>query len=123
MNCPACQKELPENHSGRWCPFCSRKLPARMRQGVFFAVLLTPAVITMLVAMLAPRERDDVPVGMGLIGGATAGIICGVMLGRRLGKTGTGRLLIGIFASLFMAVVAIALCCGGCAIGFSSQSR
>jgi hypothetical protein len=85
---------------------------------IFFAVLLAPAILTILLVSTGMRQ-GDAPANFVLIGGGAAGIICGAMLGLQLGKTPAAKLGIGILFAGVMAVVCIGLSCFGClASGF-----
>src|ERR1700722_7163021 len=128
MNCPHCQKELPENFGARWCPFCGKELPAsatyavswpptsaplrpfRFNWLIFFGVLLAPALVTMLTASTVGGRNEQVSPVVALFGGGAAGIICGVLLGLRLGKTVPARLVLGILLAVVMAFLCFMLC-------------
>ena len=84
---------------------------------VFFAVLLTPACITMLSALLDHAPNQGVSPVIGLFGGAAAGIACGIMLGFRLRTAGLERIIVTFLLCLIMAVVGITLSCFGCQAG------
>lgn len=130
MNCPHCQKELPSDYGATWCPFCGKNLPVseinsvkpqlrrvKINWFIFYAVLLAPALITMLTAMCFHAPNQGVSAAMGLFGGGAAGIACGIMLGLRLGKTLPTRIVLGILFSFVLVVVCITLCCFGCQAG------
>ncbi len=131
MNCPHCQKELPVNYAAAWCPFCGRDLPASGVDSVqhlsppvktnwvlFFSVLLAPVLLTILVVLLGAKKGNASP-GIAFFGGGVAGIVCGVMLGRQLGKTKPLRIILGILFAFIMIVVCIGMSCFGClASGF-----
>ena len=130
MNCPYCLKALPENGDTGRCPLCGKDLPAsetgstkpplqsaKIYWPVFFAVLLAPAFVTMLSAMLDHAPNQSVSPAIGLFGGAAAGIACGIMLGFRLGSTGLERIVVTLLLCLILAVVDITLSCFGCQAG------
>jgi hypothetical protein len=133
MNCPRCQKELPADYSANYCFACGgslspeeyrgpdgelKHLPAvKFRAPLFFLLLLGPAVITMISAWLVGGSNESVSPFVGLIGGGTSGIACGLMLGRRIPSTGPVRIILCLFYSGIMTVVCIMLCFFGCNLG------
>ncbi|HEY5233918.1 MAG TPA: hypothetical protein VIK35_10340 [Verrucomicrobiae bacterium] len=134
MNCPHCQKELPENYGAAWCPFCGKNLPpeyskplqespaVKFNWRLFLCALLFPALATLLSAatmrflMLKPMNEGVSP-WVGLIGSAIGGVICGVMLGFQGSKKFPVRILLSILMSAVMIIVCIMLCLFGCGIG------
>lgn len=130
MNCPHCQTELPENFATAWCPSCGKNLPARANDDIkptlppvkinwliFFAVLLAPALLTTLTASSIQTLNESVSPTIALLGGSAAGIVCGVLLGLRLGKTALARTGLGILFSVVMVIVCVMLCLFGCNLG------
>ncbi len=129
--CPHCQKELPANYGAEWCPICGRDLPPSETDSVqhqlppvktnwlvFFSVLLAPIVLTILAVFLGAKNGNAAP-AITFFGGGTAGIVCGVMLGRQLGKTGPTRVILGVLFVFIMVVVCIGMSSFGCmASGF-----
>src|SRR5262249_52156546 len=98
MNCPYCQSVLPDGQAGV-CPSCGRELkapppigvapalaPVRINWLLFFAVLLAPPLLSLVVAR-GGRDTEGLAIGTALLGGGVAGLICGVWLGRCLGRT------------------------------------
>jgi hypothetical protein len=131
MNCPHCQKVLPENSSGKNCPHCGKSLqpevatasslaPVRIKWLIFFGVLLAPPLITMFAAFLGKgQENEQASPVIAVFGGAGCGIACGIMLALRLGRTSGARVLLGLLFSVIFAVVCITLSCFGClAVGY-----
>lgn len=134
MNCPACQKELPPRYDAGWCPFCGKNLPEsaiyspaslppeslpqyKINWAVFFGLLLTPPVATLLSAMANQNRNQGVSPAIAIFGGALAGIICGIMLGLRFGRSTFARLVIGVILAFVMGAVCIVLCFFGCIAG------
>jgi len=126
MNCPRCQKQLPDNYAADWCPFCGSDLPpsepdsaqpqlpsVKTRWPIFFGVLLAPVVLTIFAVLLGTKDGDAPPAVASFAGGA-AGIVCGVILGRRLGKTTPMRIFLGVLFAVIMMVVCIGMSCFGC---------
>ena len=129
MNCPHCQKELPEGHGALECPFCKQMLsanatvsssthpslpPARVNWWIFFAILLAPALLALVGSLL---KLDDMSVGSPLIGGPIAGIICGILLARRFGRTVGVRVGLGFLFVALMGFLSFALGFTGCMVG------
>jgi hypothetical protein len=134
MNCPHCQKELPDNYRARWCTFCGKDLPAlgtylveqpqsgglppvKINWLIFFCALLAPPLLTMLTASTVGGRNESVSPAIALFGGGAGGIICGVLLGLRLGKTVQARFVLGILLTFGMIIVCVMLCLAGCTIG------
>ena len=129
MNCPHCQKELPENDSAANCPVCGKALLSQLsptpttvdslatKQKIswpfFFAVLLAPVLLTSLTVLIFSNKGEAASM-VGLFGGGISGIICGVMLGRRFGKTHGLRIVLGVVFALIMVVVCVAMNSFGC---------
>ena len=119
MNCPHCQKELPVNHPAIWCPFCGRELvegqtPAdeffKTNWPVFFAVLLAPAVLS-LIGIAFNSGTLTVLATFG--GSLLAGKICAGMLAGPRGYSTAVQWLIAVG----LAALSIILCFGGCMAG------
>jgi hypothetical protein len=134
MNCPHCQKELPDNYRARWCTFCGKDLPAsgtyiteqtsaatlppfKINWLIFFGALLVPPLLTMLTASTVGGRNEQVSPTIAFCGGGVGGIICGVLLGLRIGRTVPARFALGILLSFVMAIVCVMLCLLGCTIG------
>src|SRR5271169_3341166 len=131
MNCPSCQKELPADYAAAWCPFCGRDFPdsradlvqhelspVKTNWLIFFSVLLAPVLLTML-AVLSGAKNGNASPGIAFVGGGAAGIACGAMLGRKIGKTTPTRILFGVLFAVTLMVVCIGMSCLGClASGF-----
>jgi hypothetical protein len=133
MNCPHCQKVLPEKYNATYCPFCGLGItfeekvsvikqpsirPIPIRWPVFFGVLLAPPLLTLLTSFLV-KGQDNQPIspGIAFFGGIAAGIACGIMLGLHVGKTAPARLGFGLLFSGIFAVVCVALSFFGCMAG------
>lgn len=128
MNCPHCQKELPENQTSLLCPFCGQGLasqidfldkstPVKFQWPIFLCALLMPPVLTLLSAALHQSPNDNVSPMLGMVAGIIGGIICGVMLGFKSSRNIFVRISLSIVMSAIMVVVCIVLCCFGCTAG------
>lgn len=133
MNCPHCQKVLPEKYNATYCPFCGMGIaaaeetaikqpllpPIRIRWGVFFGVFLAPALATLVSSLLTRggHANQFISPYIAFFGGAAAGISCGVMLAMYIGKTVAARLGFGLLFSCFFVVVCITLNFFGCLVG------
>ncbi len=81
---------------------------------LFLTFLLSPALLT---GLSASTGQKDLPVFMAVVGGGIAGIICGVMLGRRIGITPPTKVGLSILFSLIFMVVCVTASCFGCFAG------
>jgi len=132
MNCAHCQKEIPENYGGVYCPFCGKDLalanslrspgdnsvePVKLNAKLFLLMFLGPPLLTLLSALLFRAENGGIPVMIGLIGAILGGITCGVMLAHRLAKTIAGRIFLCFLLASIMVFVSVTLCCFGCNLG------
>lgn len=133
MNCPHCQKVLPEKYNATYCPFCGMGIaveerdsgikqpslpPVRIRWGIFFGVLLAPAFLTLLTSLLV-RGQDNQSISplIAVFGGIAAGFACGIMLALHIGKTAAARFGFGLLFSCLFALVCVALSFFGCIAG------
>ncbi|HWD93217.1 MAG TPA: hypothetical protein VG938_12810 [Verrucomicrobiae bacterium] len=91
-----------------------------MKWGIFFAVFLAPPLLTSIVAFVGQEEpNEQLSPLVAVFGGAVGGVVCGIMLALRLGKTSGARVLLGLLFSAVFAVVCITLSCFGClAVGY-----
>ena len=91
--------------------------PGKARGGwwFFFAVLVAPAVLT----LLAAKSEDLWPV-FTFAGSGVAGLYCGFWLAIRQCRTIPGKVLIGLILAVVFTVVSFALCCAGCTLGGAS---
>ncbi|MBI3879511.1 MAG: hypothetical protein HY301_05545 [Verrucomicrobia bacterium] len=125
MNCPHCQKEQPPNYSPEWCRFCGRDLfPDQISSvespginwPIFFAVLLAPAILSLIGLALKVG-------GLVLIatfgGSLIAGKVCSAMLDERWGMSSVVQWLLAIV----LAMLSFLLCFGGCLAGAVITSR
>jgi hypothetical protein len=85
----------------------------RLNWLLFFVAALAPVALTILTVLLTPKENEAAAV-VGLVGGGIAGIMCGAMLGRRVGKTPEQKLALGVVFSIVMGVACICMSCFGC---------
>ncbi len=102
--CPACGREIEGTQDViSNCPGCGASLAGttthRINWWIFFAALLTPPILTLLASL---AKIEAAATGIPFLGGGIAGLICGIMLGRRIGKSTTARVLLSI---LFVAVL------------------
>lgn len=119
--CPGCGQvvEFVSTPEGFSCPQCGSPPPAttsapKLNWLLFLGVLLAPAVAALLGAM---GKFEGLAVGSPLVGGGLAGIVCGVLLGRHVGRTSGARLWLGILFVAVFAVVSFMLSFFGCLLG------
>jgi hypothetical protein len=128
MRCHNCGNELPLDDAVV-CPVCGKALPqqgagaselapgpARVNWLLFFAVLLTPPLLTALIVQ-GGRQTEGLAVCSALLGGTLGGVAGGIMLGRRFGSTSQTRIGLGIVLAGVLSVVCIGLSCFGCLAG------
>lgn len=89
--------------------------PARFPWLWFAVALFTPPVLTALAASL--DHRGGAAPALGFLGGAAGGLVCGILLGCRVGKTGATKALLGVLFSGLFAVAVITLSFFGCMLG------
>jgi hypothetical protein len=89
--------------------------PTRFNKLLFFSALLGPPILSMLSAMLA--DHSDAPVFVGLLGSVLGGLICGMVLGRHVGKTSAGRVGLSFLFVILFVVVSFFMNFFGCAMG------
>ncbi|TAK94955.1 MAG: hypothetical protein EPO07_15955 [Verrucomicrobia bacterium] len=90
---------------------------------VFFAVLLAPVILSCIAGALDKPNGGLSPM-IALIGGGVAGIICGIMLGLRFGKTTGQKSVLIVGLAIVMVIVCIGLNCFGClASGYQMSFR
>ena len=135
MNCPNCQKKLPEKYDAAYCPLCGKNLPpnpseqarelptVKFNRLLFFGALLIPPVLTLLSAalmrfvVLVSSTNEGVTPMVAIVGGCIGGAICGAHLGVKAGKNIPARIGFSIVFSAMMIPVCVTLCCVGCGIG------
>ena len=90
--------------------------PVRINWLIFFVVLFAPLVLTILSVRVASHTSDFAPV-VALIGGGVSAIICGILLGRRVGATLAAKVALSVLFVVIMGVVCIGMNCFGCLAG------
>jgi len=85
--------------------------PARINWPLFFLALFLPTVVVVLAVQ---AKAHDAPPIVALVGSGLSGLICGVLLGRRLGRTTPARVLLSLLFVLVMGAVALTMNCLGC---------
>lgn len=122
IKCPGCGEQVqfvyhPEGQDS--CPNCGGPPPTQPPSGkfnwlLFLGVLLAPAMLSLGGAI---GKIDGLAVGTPLVGGAIAGLLCGIYLARRVGRTSASRLWLGfLFVGVF-ACVSFMLSFFGCLLG------
>ena len=79
----------------------------------FFGSLFGPLVVTILAVRINPVSSDVAP-GIALAGGGISAVLCGILLGRRIGRRPETRLWLSLLFILVMAVVCVGMNCFGC---------
>ena len=128
MKCPNCKTELAAGFSRTTCPACGSELEAwptspagmpvavperRMNWTLFFTSFFGPLLLTILAVPFAPRH-GDLAAMVAFFGGGCSALICGILLGRRIGVRPETRLWLSLLFILVMAVVCVGMNCFGC---------
>jgi len=80
---------------------------------LFCTALFTPTLVTILVNLLGATRGDTAP-SIAFLGGGLSGIICGVLLGRRLGSNASSQFLLGAVFVIVIGAASIIMNCFGC---------
>jgi len=106
IKCPGCGREVefvPNLEGQDACPHCGSS-PAATRSTkfnwlIFLGVLLAPAMFALWGSL---GKIEGLAVGSPLVGGGLAGLLCGIYLGRRVGRTSAARLWLGFSLSILI---------------------
>lgn len=82
---------------------------------VFLAAVLVPPVLTSVAAMM--DHRGAAAPALMFLGGAAGGLVSGILLGCRVGKTTTTKAILSVVFCGLMTVAVISMCGFGCALG------
>jgi hypothetical protein len=129
MDCPYCGRQLLAVNA-EICPACGKSLPApasiplpppvtrpfHVNWILFFAVLLAPPLLTLLVVQ-GGRKAEGAAVAVALLVGGAAGLACGIMLGLGLGKTSANKVLLSVVFAGALSVACVGMSCCGCLAG------
>ena len=97
--------------------------PAKLNWPIFFIVLCAPVVLT-IVAVQLKRTGQDLAPFIAVLGGGLSGIICGAMLGRRIGSTTGIKIALAFTFALMIIPVCVGMSCFGCLVsGFKLDFR
>lgn len=133
MNCLHCQKELPANYAGEWCPFCGRDLepseanppsqPAFESNYIswpkFFIVLLAPSAACFLALAV---DWGGLAVLSGLFGALISGLVCARMIMEGVNLAGANKVLAHLGLAFLLCCLSFFLCFIGC-IGASTVTK
>jgi len=89
------------------------KIP-RSQWILILALLLGPAILALFAAM---AKLDILATASPLLGGGIGGIYCGTLLARRLGKTTSAKVLLGILFSGVFGCCIVGVGFFGCMLG------
>lgn len=91
--------------------------PRRLNWFIFLVAIFLPTIATVLAVQM--KAKDLAP-AVAMIGGGLSGIVGGVLLALRFGKTSGGRLAIGFGLAVVLSVACVTMNCFGClASGYS----
>ena len=93
----------------------TRLPPAQTNWLLLAGLLLAPAGLALLAAVA--KVGGTITVCIPVVGGTIAGIAWGTVLGRRIGKTLGGKILLGVVIGAAFACVSFGLGYGGCMMG------
>ncbi|MSU57497.1 MAG: hypothetical protein EXS35_04835 [Pedosphaera sp.] len=120
-HCPACKKEITPGagDESQSCPHCGFALVARDQQRplngwIFFPLLLAPPVIGLLGAL---ARIEALAIGGPVFGGGLAGIVCGIMLARRVGRMPGMQVALAFLFVPLLGFVSFILGFFGCMLG------
>jgi hypothetical protein len=136
MNCPHCQRELPEKYGTGWCPFCGHDLPSNQIDTLqspprpviepnhinwpkFFLILFAPAVGCFLALIV---DIGGLAVLFGPFGGSISGLVCAHMIMEAVNFTGSKRTMIHFGLAILLCALSFFLCFVGC-VSASTVSR
>jgi hypothetical protein len=136
MNCPHCQKELPQNYSAAFCPFCGEAIEAkgeapassenpprkRFFWGWWFLVVAIPAIVNfLLTAIFSNSDQAANLMVLATFGGSpVAGLVSAILMVRwERNDYGSASITKVILVSILFSVISFGLCFVGCAAGFS----
>jgi hypothetical protein len=86
----------------------------RLNWLIFFLVLLAPAALAFIGSI---TKVEGLAVAAPLVGGGIAGLICGIQLALRFGKTTGARVLLGCLFFALLGSLSLALGFAGCMVG------
>jgi hypothetical protein len=86
----------------------------KMHWPLFLTALFVPTVITLLSAQL---KSQDVAPAVAMIGGGISGILCGILLALRVGRTPESRLGLGFAFAIVLSIACVTMNCVGCLAG------
>jgi hypothetical protein len=132
MNCPHCQKELPDGHSGDRCPACGNRLAPESSGGeplaqtspinlpLFFALLFAPSACSFIAVALGV-----LPLGVlfATLGSLVDGVICTCMLSKIIEVSGGRRVALLFFMGIMISGLCFFLSCVGCTAASSLTDR
>jgi hypothetical protein len=81
---------------------------------IFFGLLLAPALLALLAAS---AKADGLAIACPLVGGGLAGIACGTMLARQMGRTPGNKVLLGVLFAVLLGSLSFGLGFAGCMLG------
>lgn len=88
---------------------------SRTQWTAFLAALFGPPLLTSLAAMM--DHRGAAAPALMFLGGAAGGVVAGIMLGCRFGKTPPAKVGLSVLLAGVTVVAVIAMCGFGCALG------
>jgi hypothetical protein len=88
--------------------------PRKTNWLIFFGLLLAPAVLALLAAS---AKADGLAIACLLVGGSLAGITCGTMLAKKMGRTHGNKILLGVMFAVLLGSLSFGLGFAGCMLG------
>jgi hypothetical protein len=118
MNCPHCQKELPQNVSAKRCSFCDGNLPRKFNWFFFGLVLSAPALADFILVNFISDSMDTLGtmIFISFVGSLVSGVVCGIVLARWRNCKGYEFFFQASGFAFLTAIASFGLCCVGCTV-------
>src|ERR1022692_1417801 len=120
MNCPHCQKELPDNLLASICPHCRQALPTPIFQSAWVdwkKIILLSFAPAMLCLLSMIMRLQIISVLVGIFGSLGGGLFSARLLMAGFNLTGVKRNLVHFLAAIILSGLNCSFCFLGCTSG------